>query len=60
MISEVQRNVGSSMRMVNLWWRRLWREQRDMRVRHARERAMLTAWRIEVIHLIEQGDDETP
>jgi hypothetical protein len=33
-------------------WRRLKRDLRDMRVRHARERAELTAWIIEVEHLL--------
>ena len=37
-------------------WRRYCRDMRDTRVRHARERAAITAWRIEVEHLLAGGE----
>jgi hypothetical protein len=36
-----------------LAWRRFRRELRDLRVRHARERAALTAWMIEVEFMLD-------
>jgi len=37
-------------------WRRLKRNLRDMRARHAMERAELTEWIIEVRHLLSEAE----
>lgn len=40
------------------FWRNYQRRIREMNIRQARERAALTAWRVELEHMLREREDE--